>query len=184
MQLSVLPSNLPIPKDDGECKHLLDAIIPDIKLQNQDGINLKLRRNDSFRVILYCYPMTGHPEKSLPQNWNDIPGARGCTPQTCSFRNNYDDLIKYNSVPIGLSTQSVFDLKEMTTRLKIPYDVVSDKELKFSKAMNIPTFKIKKLVFVKRLTLIIESSVIRKVFYPIFPPDLHILEVLKWLKRN
>ena len=137
MNLSILPSDLPVPKDDGACKHLLNINLPLVSLANQDGNLLKLKRNDTFRIILYCFPMTGHPEKPLPIGWDDIPGARGCTPQTCSFRNNYDDLIKYNSVPIGLSTQSVFDLKEMTTRLKIPYDVVSDKELKFSKIHRI-----------------------------------------------
>ena len=94
------------------------------------------------------------------------------------------DLIKSNAVPIGLSTQSVADLKEMATRLLIPYDIVSDSELRLSKALNLPTFKVNNLVFVKRLTLIVESSIIKKVFYPIFPPDLHIHEVLAWLKKN
>ena len=128
--------------------------------------------------------MTGNPQKSLPPNWNNIPGALGCTLQTCSFRDHYDDLVKCNAIPIGLSTQSVPELKEMATRLYIPYDVVSDSELKFSKLMSLPTFKIKKFVFIKRLTLIIEQSVIIKVFYPIFPPDLHIYKVLNWLKNN
>ena len=173
MNLSILPSNLPVPEDDGACKHLLNTSVPSVSLANQDGNLLKLKRNDTFRIILYCFPMTGHPKKHLPTGWDDIPGARGCTPQTCSFRDHYDDLIKLNALPIGLSTQSVEDLKEMTNRLKIPYDVVSDSELNYSKLMNLPTFKIKEFVFIKRLTLIIEQSVIIKVFYPIFPPDLH-----------
>ena len=184
MTLSSLPPNLPVPEDDGACSHLLKHNIPDISLENQDGIFLKLRRDDSFRIVLYCYPMTGNPKKILPPNWDNIPGARGCTPQTCSFRDHYDDLVKYNAIPIGLSTQSVSELKEMVTRLLIPYDVVSDSELKFSKLMNLPTFKIKNSVFIKRLTLIIERSIIIKVFYPIFPSDLHIFEVLKWLQKN
>ena len=184
MNLSVLPPNLPIPEDDGYCNHLLEKTIPDISLPNQDGIYLKLRRDVSFRIILYCYPMTGKPGKSLPPNWDNIPGARGCTPQACSFRDHYDDLVKCNAIPIGLSTQLVPEIKEMVTRLHIPYDVVSDSELKFSVLMKLPTFKIKNFVFIKRLTVIIERSVIKKVFYPIFPPDLHIYDVCDWLKKN
>ena len=184
MNLSSLPPNLPIPEDDGSCSHLLDKNIPDISLPNQDGIYLKLRRDVSFRIVLYCYPMTGNPLKSLPPNWNDIPGARGCTPQTCSFRDHYDELVKCNAIPIGLSTQLVSELKEMVTRLFIPFDVVSDSELKFSKTMHLPTFKVNDSVFIKRLTLIIEKSIIKKVFYPIFPPDLHIHEVIDWLQKN
>ena len=184
MNLSILPSNLPIPKDDGCCKHLFGLTVPDISLLNQDGVYLRIKRKDTFRIVLYCYPMTGSPHKSLPPNWDNIPGARGCTPQTCSFRDNYEQLIKNNAIPIGLSTQSVINLKEMVTRLKIPYDVLSDHELKFSKSLNLPLFNINKQFFIKRVTLIIESSIIKKVFYPIFPPDTHIFEVIKWLKKN
>ena len=184
MKLSKLPSNLPLPEDDGACNYLEGAAMPDISLPNQDNKFLKLKRNDSFRIVLYCYPMTGNPNKALPDNWDNIPGARGCTPQTCSFRDNYDNLIKYNAMPIGLSTQLVFDIKEMVTRLRIPYDVVSDSELKFINLMNLPTFRIKNFVFIKRLTLIIDKSIIKKVFYPIFPPDLHIYDVCDWLKKN
>jgi len=184
MNLSELPSNLPIPENDGSCDHLLHQKIPEISLLNQDGNFLRLNRNDTFRIVLYCYPMTGHPDKLLPPNWDSIPGARGCTPETCSFRNHYDDIIKLNAIPIGMSTQIPSDIKEMTKRLMIPYDVVSDCNLKFSNRMNLPTFKTNNIIFIKRLTLIIERSVIKKVFYPIFPPDLHINDVLHWLEKN
>ena len=126
MNLSIMPPNLPIPEDDGCCKHLIAKTIPDISLPNQDGIYLKLRRDVSFRIVLYCYPMTGRSDRPLPNNWDQIPGARGCTPQTCSFRDSYDKFITLNAIPIGLSTQSVEDIKEMTTRLLVPYDVVTD----------------------------------------------------------
>jgi peroxiredoxin len=184
MNLSILPPNLPIPKNDGGCEHLLHQSIPEISLLNQDGNYLKLNRNDTFRVVLYCYSMTGHPDKPLPPNWDSIPGARGCTPETCSFRNHYDAIIKLNAIPIGMSTQAPNDLKEMTKRLMIPYDIVSDTDLKFSNKMNLPTFSINKVTYIKRLTLIIERSVIKKIFYPIFPPDLHIIDVLDWLQNN
>ena len=128
--------------------------------------------------------MTGHPERSLPENWDSIPGARGCTLETCSFRDAHDDFISLNAVPIGLSTQSVSDIKEMTTRLLVPYDVVSDEYLTFVNQLNLPTFKIKDKIYVKRLTLIIEKSFIKYFFYPVFPPDLHVNEVLEWLDSN
>ena len=184
MKLSILPPNLPVPEDDGSCLHLLKQSIPNISLQNQDAIYLKLRRFDSFRIVLYCYPMTGRPDRSLPPNWDSIPGARGCTPQTCGFRDNYDEIVSLNAILIGVSTQLVDDLKEMVTRLGVTYDVVSDVNLKFAKKLSIPTFTIKDKVFLKRTTLIIEKSVIKKVFYPIFPPNKHVHEVIEWLKIN
>ena len=128
--------------------------------------------------------MTGNPVKKLPENWDNIPGARGCTPQTCSFRDNYDALIKLNAIPIGMSTQTVNDLKEMTERLYVPYDVLSDSSLEFTNKMRLPIFKVKDSIYIKRLTIIIEQSIIKKVFYPIFPPDLHIIDVLNWLQKN
>jgi len=181
MNFSILPKDLPQPIDDGACNHLKNKKIPIISLPNQDGNLLKLNRSDSFKLVIYCYPMTGHPGKPLPKNWNSITGARGCTPQTCSFRDSYDDFIIRNAVPIGLSTQSVSDIKEMTTRLLIPYDVVSDEQLNFANLLQLPTFKAEGKVYIKRLTLIVEESIIKHFFYPVFPPDLHVKEVLQWL---
>ena len=159
MNLSILPSNLPIPKDDGGCNHLINQDIPEVSLLNQSGNYLKLNRNDTFRIVLYCFPMTGHPKKILPVNWDNIPGARGCTSQTCSFRDHYDDLIKLNAIPIGMSTQTVNDLKEMTKRLNVPYDVLSDASLEFTNKMRLPTFRVKDSIYIKRLTIIIEKSI-------------------------
>jgi len=184
MNFTDLPKNLPKPNNDGGCDHLLNALIPDISLLTQNGSLLKLKRLDTFRLVIYCFPMTGHPDRPLPDKWDVIPGARGCTPQTCSFRDNYDELIKKNALPIGLSTQSTEDLKEMTTRLHVPFDIVSDQQLVFSSNLNLPTFSINDKKFIKRLTLIVDQSVIKHVFYPIFHPDLHVFEVLDWLKNN
>ena len=184
MDLSNLPKNLPVPKDDGACNHLTNYQIPSVSLLNQDGNLLKLNRLDTFRIVLYCFPMTGRPDKPLPTNWNSIPGARGCTLQTCSFRDHYDKLVYLNSIPIGVSTQTVDDLKEMVKRLHIKYDVLSDNNLELSKKLKLPTFKVDNKMFLKRLTLIIEKSVIKKFFYPIFPPNKHINEVLEWLRKN
>ena len=184
MNLSILPKDLPIPINDGKCNHLLNKTIPEISLPNQDGNLLKLNRTDTFRLIIYCYPMTGRPDKSLPKDWNSIPGARGCTPQNCSFRDAYDDFIKLNSIPIGLSMQSIEDIKEMTIRLSIPYDVVSDQKMIFIKLMNLPTFISDNKIYIKRVTMIVEKSIIKHVFYPIFPPDLHVKDVIQWLEKN
>ena len=184
MDLTKLPDDLPKPEEDGACNHLTNFTIPPISLPNQDGNLLRLNRLDTFRIVLYCYPMTGRPDRPLPNNWDSIPGARGCTPQTCNFRDNYDEIVSLNAIPIGVSTQPVNDLKEMVTRLGVIYDVVSDINLEFAKKINLPTFVIDDKVFLKRTTLIIEKSVIKKFFYPIFPPNIHLNEFIKWLKIN
>ena len=184
MNLSTLPKDLPRPIDDGACNHLKNKRILDVSLPNQDGNLLKLNRLDTFRLVIYCYSMTGHPNRLLPNSWDSIPGARGCTPETCSFRDAHDDFTTRNAIPIGLSTQSVSDIKEMTTRLLVPYDVVSDEHLTFVKQLKLPTFKVEDKIFIKRLTLIVEKSFIKHVFYPIFPPDLHVNEVIQWLDVN
>ena len=184
MNSSLLPDDLPVPENDGACNHLLNKNIPEISLPNQKGNLLKLNRLDTFRLIIYCYPMTGNPKKPLPDNWNDIPGARGCTSQNCSFRDNYDKFINLNAIPIGLSTQSIDEINEMTNRLLIPYDILSDSNLDFVNLLKLPTFKINDKIYIKRLTLIVEKSIIRHYFYPIFPPDLHFQEVIKWVESN
>ena len=184
MDLTKLPDDLPIPEDDDACSHLNNFTIPSISLPNQNGNLLRLNRLDTFRIVLYCYPMTGRPDKPLPPDWDSIPGARGCTPQTCGFRDKYDEIVSLNAIPIGVSTQPVGDLKEMVIRLGVTYDVVSDINLRFAKKLNLPTFDIDDKVFLKRTTLVIEKSVIKKVFYPIFPPNKHVDEVIQWLKIN
>ena len=128
--------------------------------------------------------MTGRPDRSLPKNWNNISGARGCTSQTCSFRDAYDDFLTLNAIPIGLTTQSISDINEMTRRLVIPYDVVSDEHLKFIKSLKLPTFEVDESIYVKRLTMIVEKSIIKHFFYPIFTPYKHVKDVLQWLREN
>ena len=177
-------SNTSNPDNGGDMDTLKNKNFPNISLPNQDGNLLNLHRLDTFRMVLYFYPMTGRPDRPLPDNWNNIPGAKGCTIQTCSFRDNYDEIISLNAVPIGISSQSVNDNKEMTSRLKIPYDVLSDNKLELSNALNIPTFSVSSKFFFKRITLIIEKKIIKKVFYPINDINNHIVEVLKWLKEN
>jgi len=177
-------SNTSIPENYSDMNTLKNNNFPNISLPNQDGNLLNLDRLDTFRMVLYFYPMTGRPDKPLPDNWNNIPGAKGCTIQTCLFRDSYDEIISLNAVPIGISTQSVDDNKEMTNRLKIPYDILSDEKLELSDELNIPTFSVESKIFLKRITLIVEKKIIKKVFYPINDINKHIEEVLKWLKEN
>ena len=177
-------SNTCISENDSDMNTLKNKNFPNISLPNQDGNLLNLNRLDTFRMVLYFYPMTGRPDKPLPDNWNNIPGTKGCTIQTCSFRDNYDKIISLNAVPIGISTQDVDDNKEMTSRLKIPYDVLSDKKLELSNELNISTFSVDSKIFFKRITLIVEKKIIKKVFYPINNINKHIEEILKWLQEN
>ena len=127
-------------KDIEDVKHLKNKSFPNISLPNQEGNLLRLHRLDTFRMILYLFPMTGRPDRPLPNNWNNIPGAKGCTYETCLFRDNYDQIISSNALPIGISTQTVDDNKEMTRRLKIPYDILSDEKLELKSALSLPTF--------------------------------------------
>ncbi|MDC0057974.1 peroxiredoxin [Pelagibacteraceae bacterium] len=174
----------PIPEDDSSINHLKNLNLPNIALLNQEGNYLQLDRSDTFRIVLYFFPMTGRPDMPLPNNWNKIPGASGCTLQTCNFRDSYDDLIILNAVPIGVSTQSVQHNKEMINRLGVQFDVLSDAKLELKNTLNLPTFSVKNKIYLRRLTLIIEKKIVKKVFYPIFSVNKHIDDVLKWLKEN
>jgi len=165
-------------------KFLKNKSFPNISLPNQEQNLLCLHRLDTFRMVLYFFPMTGRPDRPLPENWNNIPGAKGCTIQTCSFRDNYDEIISLNAVPIGISTQRVDDNKEMTSRLAVPYDVLSDERLELRTALKLPIFSLNNKNYLRRLTLIIENNIIKKIFYPIHNIHKHIEEVLEWLRKN
>ena len=150
-----MSENIDISKldDNGSCSHLINKKFPNISLPNQDGNYLKLNRSDTFRLVVYFYSLTGHPEKKLPQNWNKLPGVKGCTMQNCSFRDNYEKIIEMNAIPIGVSTQPIDYIKEMTSRLMINYDVLSDLDLILTKSLKLPTFSINKQVYLKKFTL-------------------------------
>ena len=183
LHLFSLPKNLPIPQDDGLANHLEGMIVPNISLLNSQGKKQKIFQKN-FKYVLYFYPMTGNPNKALPKNWDKIAGARGCTPQTLSFKKMQDKLKKLGAIAIGISTQKSTEIKEMTERLGVTQDVLSDADLKLTHSLSLPTFTIKNQVFIKRLTLIVENTKIKKCFYPIFPPDKHIDEVLNWLSQK
>lgn len=181
--LEQLPKDLPKPIDDGKCNHLIGQEIPKIKLSATNGKIINLGSlTDS--LVIYCYPMTGRPDKELPKGWEEIPGARGCTPQACSFRDHYLELKKLQFDVCGLSVQSTAYQLEVVDRLHLPYPLLSDENLKFASTLQLPTFQVEKMELIKRLTLIFSEGKIVKYFYPIFPPDENINQVIEWIHEN
>ncbi len=182
--LTKLPFYLPKPEDDRRANHLLGRQMPKIVLPSTKTSFLDFSKIAKKYVILYFFPMMGMPGKELPSGWNEIPGARGCTPQNITFSENNDSLKKFNAVSIGVSSQSIYDLEQLSSIRKLSQEIVSDNKLEFQKNLNIPIFEIEDKIMYKRLTLIVKDSKIIKVFYPVFPPDKHIFEILEWLKKN
>ena len=180
--LFTLPKDLPVPVDDGACNHLPGLPVPPLKLRSTQDRWIDLSAVGASRVIVYCYPRTGRPNEPLPPGWDAIPGARGCTPETCSFRDHHQDLKKLGAEVFGLSTQTTEYQQEMVARLRVPFEVLSDADLAFVHALRLPTFDVAGMTLVKRLTLVIVQGKIEKVFYPVFPPDRHAAEVIVWLQ--
>ena len=179
-----LPAGLPVPEDDGAADHLLGARIPDLGLPATTGGEVNLLREAAGTLVLYVYPRTGTPGEPLPPGWDDIPGARGCTPQACSFRDSYDDFERLGVRLLGLSAQLFADQLEFAERVGLHYPLLSDPELELGRALDLPTFAVAGMRLYKRLTLIVEAAVIVKAFYPVFPPDRSAAEVLAWLVRD
>jgi peroxiredoxin len=177
-----LPANLPVPKDDGGARHLKGMAVPDLSLPSTANRQVNLSKLTAPRVVIYAYPMTGQPGKALPAGWDDIPGARGCTPETCGFRDHHKDLAKLHADVYGVSTQSTPYQQEMVKRLEVPFEVLSDEHLALTHALKLPTFTVEGMTLMKRLTLIVVHGRIEHVFYPVFPPDKHADEVIAWLK--
>jgi len=178
-----LPKDLPIPIDDGACNHLRALQVPSIPLMSTAGHVVDLA-SLSERTVTYCYPRTGRPEQSLPSGWNEIPGARGCTPQSCGFRDHFAELQALKVRLYGLSTQDTDYQKEVVQRLNLPFELLSDSDLAFTRGLRLPTFEVESMILIKRLTLILDDGKISKVFYPIFPPNKNVDEVLEWLSLN
>src|SRR5438093_4006926 len=182
--LNALPPNLPVPKDDGAARHLAAMAMPDLALPSTANRLVNLSKIAAPRIVVYCYPMTGRPDRALPAGWDDIPGARGCTPETCGFRDHHKDLAKLHADVYGVSTQSTEYQQEMVKRLEVPFEVLSDEKMAFTKALKLPTFTVEGMTLIKRLTLIARNGRIEHVFYPVFPPDRHAEEVIDWLKAH
>jgi peroxiredoxin len=179
-----LPKDLPVPQDDGACRHLPGLAVPKIPLRSTKDRTVDLSSYGAPRVVVYCYPRTGRPDEALLPGWDAIPGARGCTPETCGFRDHHAELLRLGAEVFGFSTQTTEYQKEMVTRLHVPFEVLSDADLSFVHALKLPTFDTAGMTLVKRLTLVIADGRIEKVFYPVFPPDKHADEVMAWLRAH
>jgi len=177
-----LPKDLPVPQDDGACDHLAGMKLPSIALRSTRGRAVDLSGLGGTTVI-YIYPRTGRPNQELPTGWNAIPGARGCTPQSCAFRDQAEELQRAGAAHVyGLSTQDSAYQREAVERLHLPFELLSDEKLALARALKLPAFEVDGMKLIKRLTLILRDGAIEKVFYPVFPPDRNAGDVLAWLK--
>ena len=178
-------SKIPAPVDDGAARHLQGAKVPDIALAATDGSQISLARLTG-RVVVFAYPRTGEPGKpSLVDDWDMIPGARGCTPQTCAFRDLHKALIEAGAAHVlGLSTQDPVYQLEAAKRLHLEFPLLSDEKLALTRALRLPTMQVAGLTLIKRLAMVIDDATIAKVFYPVFPPDKNASEVLAWLQQH
>ena len=179
-----LPANLPQPVDDGAANHLVGMAIPSVMLTSISGKLVDLSKLEAPRTVIYCYPRTGVPGRPLPEGWDLIPGARGCTPQTCGFRDHHGELLQLKTDVFGLSTQTTEYQREMAARLQLPFEVLSDAEFKLCNALRLPTFEVEGMRLMKRLTMVVRGGRIEHVFYPVFPPDQSADQVVDWLREH
>jgi len=179
-----LPSNLPIPEDDGACNHLPNTRLPSIKLRSTSNATVDISTLHGL-TVLFTYPRTGAPGETIPEDWDQIPGARGCSPQACSFRDSCQSLKSLGVTHIfGLSTQDTEYQREAKERLHLNYELLSDEDLTFTSALKFPTFEWEGKSLVKRSVLVLEEGKVIKVFYPVFPSDASARLVEEWLKNN
>ncbi len=178
-----LPVDLPVPVDDGACDHLPGMRLPSHALPATDGSAIDLSTLPG-RSVLYVYPRTGRPDQPLPTGWNEIPGARGCTPQSCAYRDMAAELASLGARVFGLSAQDTAYQQEAVARLHLPFPLLSDKRLELATALALPTFAVDGLTLIRRLTLIVNDGAIETVFYPVFPPDADAANVAAWLKER
>lgn len=178
-----LPENLPIPIDDGACDHLTGLHLPSVALMSTSGRVVDFAGLPGL-IVVYCYPRTGRPGIDPPQGWDEIPGARGCTPQACAFRDHHEELQALGAHVFGLSTQDTDYQREAVERLHLPFELLSDERLEFVHVLRLPTFEIDGMILIKRLTLILRDGHIEKVFYTVFPPDKNADQVINWLAQN
>lgn len=181
--IHTLPTDLPAPLDDGACAHLTGQPWPALALPGTDG-----RTHDVAalpgRTVVYVYPRTAHPDQAMPEGWDLIPGARGCTPQSCAFRDHHAELREAGAEVFGLSVQDTAYQQEAAERLHLPFPLLSDAAGDLTRTLRLPTFVAGEEVLLRRVTLIVRDGVIEKVFYPVFPPDRNAGDVLTWLARH
>ena len=184
--LHSLPPDLPVPTDDGACAHLPGLALPSVPLPATDGSTVDLAALPG-RTVVYAYPRTGRPDQEVPAGWDEIPGARGCTPQSCAFRDHHAELRALGVRVFGLSTQGTEYQQEAVERLHLSFPLLSDADLRLTRALGLPPFTIASLpgqTLLKRLTLVLRDGRIEHVFYPVFPPDRNAADVIAWLAEH
>jgi peroxiredoxin len=180
----VLPPNIPVPRDDGAARHLSGTNVPDLALPATEGAPVNLSKLKG-RTVVYIYPRTGVPGVDPPEGWDQIPGARGCTPQSCSFRDHFGELTQLGVAQLyGLSTQDTAYQREAATRLHLPFPILSDEKLAFARALALPTFALAGMTLLKRMALVIDDGKITKAFYPVYPPDRNASDVIAWIQAS
>ena len=183
---TTLPDNLPVPEDDGAAAHLPGSRMPAVELPDSNGQPVNLAELGSGRTVIYLYPLTGQPGVDLPEGWDSIPGARGCSTEACDFRDHFEDLRQAGVHQVyGMSSQPIAYQAEVVERLRLPFAMISDENFALGDALRLPTFTAEgHLRLYSRLTLVVTDGVIEHVFYPIFPPNTHAQQVLEWARRN
>jgi len=181
-----LPADLPVPVDDGAAEHLPGMRLPVLALPATSGgeVDLAAAAASVGRLVLYVYPRTGTPGRPPPDGWDAIPGARGCTPQSCAFRDHHAELRALGADVLGLSAQPAAEQAEFASREHMPFALLSDPDLRLADALRLPTFAAAGMRLYKRITLIVEDGAIAKVFYPVFPPDRNAAEAIAWLAER
>lgn len=180
-----IPSDLPIPQDDGAARHLLGKVLPSVELPSTRGDAVRLSDPANGLVVVYCYPRTGRPNAEAPggtANWNAIPGTRGCTPQSCAYRDSHAELMDLGAVIYGLSTQATDYQREAAQRLHLPFPLLSDADYEFSDSLGLPQFEVAGMRLLKRTTLVVKEGRIIHYFYPVFPPDQDARNVIEWIR--
>ncbi len=180
-EFTVLPEGLPVPVDDGGAEGLVGSPVPDIALPSTLGGEVRLADSGARLLVAYVYPMTGTPGRALPEGWDDIPGARGCTPQSCAYRDALAEFHDLGAEVVGISAQSPAEQAEFAEREHIAYPLLSDDGLRLAEALGLPTFAVEGRALYRRLTFIAATGRVVKVFYPVFPPDRDAAQVLAWL---
>lgn len=183
--LTRLPPDLPQPTNDGAAAHLPGLRVPNVTLESTTGSRVRLDSLGSGRTVIYVYPLTARPDQELPTGWDAIPGARGCTPEACGFRDHHQELLRAGvSRVFGLSSQDSAYQREVVDRLQLPYQLLADPHLALTDEMRLPTFEVDGRRLYRRLTLVVCDGAVEHVFYPVFPPDQHAEEVLEWLEEQ
>lgn len=178
----MFPADMPVPTDDGACDHLPGMRIPSVSLRSTKGGFLNLAEASQRPSVFFFYPETGSPGDPIPKSWNEIPGARGCTPQSCAFRDHYRDFKKLGFKVFGVSSQNFEEQLEFARCNNLPYELLNDSDFILTNALLLPTFEFQSKLFIKRLALVAREGGIEKIFYPIFPPDKNAERVLEYLQ--